>query len=433
MQTFHSLGLGYSWLGHSRLGKWRLAVAGLAVSGLAACQTTGAKPVRDGVPEPVVSLEIRDLPRATPRALPPPAPVATRPPAPATEAPEEPVVETGAAFAGLAGWEGLDAAPALAAFRRSCTAWERADDGDWLNPLLPQYARYGDWRGACAAALGAPDARSQYAKAFFEAHFRPVELSTRDGDEGLLTGYYEPELDVREVATPEFSEPILAKPEDDAQRLQPRRLINATTSRVIAYGRPADVFFMQIQGSGRIRYGDGRVLRAAYAGHNGEPYTSIGRKLIEWGELDKGKASKGAIEAWMAREGHARAKALMNENARYIFFEEQSIAPGTGPNGAMRVPLTGMGSIALDPRYHPYGTVAVLETTLPRRPRDFRGEARTILVVGQDTGGAIKGPLRADLFFGAGDAAGRLAGVQKHPVRWTILVPRALAPAVPDS
>jgi len=117
----------------------------------------------------------------------------------------------------------------------------------------------------------------------------------------------------------------------------------------------------------------------------------------------------------------------MNENPRYIYFTEQSIRPGEGPQGAMRVPLTAMGAIAVDPRYHPYGSLAWLETILPTQAGDYRGQATGILVAAQDTGSAIKGPLRADLFFGSGDDAGDRAGVQKHPVRWTILLPKHMA------
>jgi len=149
---------------------------------------------------------------------------------------------------------------------------------------------------------------------------------------------------------------------------------------LIAYGRPIDVFFLQIQGSGRLKYKNGRILRAAYAANNGQPYRSIGGVLIRRGELTR----------------------------------EQ----------AMRVPLTAMGAIAVDPRYHPYGSLFWLETTLPTRPGDYRGKGTGLLVAAQDTGSAIKGPLRADLFFGSGDKAGDLAGVQKHPVRWTLLLPK---------
>jgi len=165
-------------------------------------------------------------------------------------------------------------------------------------------------------------------------------------------------------------------------------------------------------------------FRAAYAANNGQPYRSIGGVLIQRGELTREQASKQSIADWMARKGSKATRDLMNENPRYIYFAEQSIRSGEGPQGAMRVPLTAMGAIAVDPRYHPYGSLYWLETTLPTRPGDYRGKATGLLVAAQDTGSAIKGPLRADLFFGSGDAAGEFAGVQKHPVRWTLLLPK---------
>jgi membrane-bound lytic murein transglycosylase A len=206
----------------------------------------------------------------------------------------------------------------------------------------------------------------------------------------------------------------------------PRAQIDAYTSRVIAYGRPIDVFFLQVQGSGRLRYGDGRSLRAAYAANNGKRYRSIGRVLIDRGELTRDQSAKRNIEAWMAENGPTATRELMNQNPRYIFFVEQRIEPGEGPRGAMQVPLTGMGSVAVDPRYHPYGTLIWLDTKLPQAPRDYRGTEMGLLTVAQDTGSAIRGPLRGDLFFGSGPDAGALAGVMKHDVRWTVLVPKGL-------
>ena len=390
---------------------------------LVGCQTVPTSPIPPGeaAPEAVAELEVATSHERA-RALPPPPPLASRPP----EAPTTDLGET-LDFASVRGWSTLDAAPALAAFKRSCEAWSRADGDAFLSPKLPQYGRFRDWRPACEAAGDADQPRR-----FFEAYFRPVALDVPDAEEGLLTGYYEPELDVRRTPTPEFSEPILTRPASKSALKRPRAEVEPGASEVIAYGRPIDVFFMQIQGSGRLAFADGTRVRAAFGGHNGHPYTSIGRTLVEWGELDAGKASKAAIEVWMARAGAIKARHLMNQNRRYIYFEVQDLPPGTGPDGAMRVPLTAMGSMALDPAHHPYGTLAVLDTRLPTRARDFQGRPRQILVVGQDTGGAIKGPLRGDLFFGAGPKAGAKAGVMKHGARWTLLLPRGMD-AVPDA
>jgi len=233
---------------------------------------------------------------------------------------------------------------------------------------------------------------------------------------------------VRKTPDAKYSEAILAKPKTEAVQNLERSQLGPHWSRVIAYGTPIDVFFMQVQGSGRIKFQDGTTLRAAYAGNNGKKYKSIGKVLVERGEMTLEEASKQAISDWMERAGPEKARELMNENPRYIFFTEQKIGEGEGPRGGMRVPLTAMGSMAVDRRYHPYGTLAWLETTLPQYGGDFRGQPGGVLVSVQDTGNAIRGPLRGDLFFGAGDEAGDRAGVMKHPVRWTILVPKAIAP-----
>ncbi len=369
---------------------------------------------------------------AEPIPTPPTAPVVQTPAPAPSEPPPEPVVEIPASgFEQLPFWTTHDPRPALEAFTRGCESWAEADPKALLNPNLPQYGTYLDWQMTCQAGAvlqsvspGAADARN-----FFESWFAPVSLSTPSKPDGLLTGYYEPEVEVRLKPTATFSEPILAKPSDDAILRLPRSQVNARTSRVIAYGRPIDVFFLQIQGSGRLKYKDGRRLRAAYAANNGQTYQSIGAVLVRRGEMTLEQASKQSIAAWMKRNGPAATRALMNENPRYIYFTEQAIRPNEGPQGAMRVPLTDMGAIAVDPRYHPYGSLVWLETTLPTKPGDYRGQRTGLLVAAQDTGGAIKGPLRADLFFGSGADAGNRAGVQKHRAKWTLLLPRTLSPS----
>lgn len=371
-----------------------------------------ATPILD--PEPDSGPGFEPMPKSAP---PPPAP---------KDPPDEALIIAPSAFGRLAGWKDADHTTALAAFRRSCKSMLAADPDAWLNPNLPQYGRYRDWQAPCEAAL-----RATHARPFFESLFAPINLSVRDGDEGLLTGYYEPEVEVRIAADAVFSEPILALPDTDTVRRLPRARLSARSARVIAYGRPIDVFFLQVQGSGRLRYADGRILRAGYAGNNGRAYTSIGRILIRRGELTREQSAKRNIEAWMEAAGPEKARALMNENKRYIFFQEQSLSPEQGPIGAMQVPLTAMGSMAVDPRYHPYGTLAWLDTRLPQAARDYRGAPTRLLVSLQDTGSAIRGPLRGDLFFGSGSQAGARAGVMKHPVRWTVLLPKALAPLPP--
>ena len=394
---------------------------------MAACTTVPEGP---NYPDPDVE-NPGAIVEAQPLPTPPPAPrVQTPPPAP-TEPPPEPVIEAPApsGFATLPYWNTHDPRPALAAFVRGCETWTKASPDEFLNPNLPQYGQFRDWSSTCqsAAVLESVEPSAFDARNFFESWFAPLTLTTPNETDGLLTGYYEPEVDVRLTPDAIYSEPILAKPTTDAALKLPRAQVNASTSRVIAYGTPIEVFFLQIQGSGRLKYADGRILRAAYAANNGQPYQSIGGVLIRRGELTRETASKQSIADWMARNGRQAARALMNENPRYIYFTEQAIRAGEGPQGAMRVPLTAMGAIAVDPRYHPYGSLVWLDTTLPTQGGDYRGQPTGLLVTAQDTGSAIKGPLRADLFFGSGDEAGNRAGVQKHRARWTILVPRFMA------
>lgn len=419
----------------------RLQLFGLlGAIALTACASTGTPPYDQG---PFDNAPISDngtIIQAEPLNLPPLAPEIPAPRAPVTAPPEEPLIEAPLWYDNLAHWTEADHRPAKAAFTRSCQSWVKADPDKALNPNLPQYGTYRDWLPACArlAAFDKTNGTdSKYsARLFFETEFAPLSLKTLNAEEGLLTGYYEPEIHVRLTPDKTYYEPILAKPTNASIMNLPRSEINAKSARVIAYGRPIDVFFMQIQGSGRIRYKDGRSLRAAYAGNNGKPYKSIGRVLVDRGDMKLNKASKQAIENWMEKNGPKKTKALMNENPRYIFFAEQTIKEGEGPSGAMRVPLTEMGSMAVDPRYHPYGTLAWLETKLPQEGGDYRGEPAGVLVSAQDTGSAIRGALRGDLFFGAGDEAGARAGVMKHAVRWTLLVPKSIAAplmALPNS
>ena len=349
------------------------------------------------------------------------------PPPPSDLPLEVEIFETLKWYAQLSYWQSADHRPALESFKRSCASFAKADLSAQLNPQQPEYGRYNDWIPACDEARFIGGNQSE-ARRFFEDQFEPLVLATRQGDEGLLTGYYEPVIDVRKTPDSKYSEAILAKPKTEAVQNLERSQLGPNWSRVIAYGTPIDVFFMQVQGSGRIKFKDGTTVRAAYAANNGRKYKSIGKVLVDRGEMTVEQASKQAISDWMERAGPEKTRDLMNENPRYIFFTEQKIGEGEGPRGGMRVPLTAMGSMAVDRRYHPYGTLAWLETTLPQYGGDYKGQPGGVLVSVQDTGNAIRGPLRGDLFFGAGDEAGDRAGVMKHPVRWTILVPKAIAP-----
>jgi len=197
--------------------------------------------------------------------------------------------------------------------------------------------------------------------------------------------------------------------------LDPRNL------EIVWVDDPVDAFFLQIQGSGRVTLEDGRVMRLGYAGQNGHPYVAIGRELIARGALTRETVSMQSIRAWLAANP-AEAAALMNANPSYVFFRE---LPGDGPVGAQGAALTPLRSLAVDRRFVPLGTPVWLDAEHPDP-----GTARLRrLVVAQDVGGAIRGPVRGDLFWGHGDAAADLAGRMKSPGRYYLLLPKGLIPA----
>ncbi|MGB0907275.1 MAG: murein transglycosylase A [Maricaulaceae bacterium] len=402
----------------------------VVLASLAACATTPQP--QNFLKSHPPKMDPADQPKAKPLAAPKSTPpVKTPPKAAPAPPPEKPAPDikpesTLNSLTSLPYWKTSNHLPALASFKRSCGVWEKAEPTSLINPNLPDYGLYSDWLPLCAKALKLADNKDT-ARMFFEKEFATASLSSAAQKPALLTGYYQPEIPVRRKANAEFSEPILSVPKAKHKTHLHRKNINASTSRVIAYGRPIDVFFMQIQGSGHIRFKDGTRLRAAYAGNNGKPYKSIGRVLIDRREMTKEQASKQTIEKWMQKAGPKRTRALMNENPRYIFFEERAIKTGEGPMGAMRVPLTSMGSMAVDPRYHPYGTLFWVVGKVPKKAGDYKGAETGFLLSAQDTGKAIRGAMRGDLYFGTGHDAGARAGVMKHPAKWTVLLPKSLA------
>ncbi|MEE9381268.1 MAG: MltA domain-containing protein, partial [Hyphomonadaceae bacterium] len=194
-------------------------------------------------------------------------------------------------------------------------------------------------------------------------------------------------------------------------------------AKALGYAHPADVFFLQIQGSGRLSFPDGSTLRAAYATHNGHRFESTANWLLDTGRITRGEASMQGIRAWMDRAGLEAAHEAMNVNPRYVFFQSKPVGdPLLGPNGAHNVPLTPIGSVAVDTDLHPLGAPMFIETTAPGL-----GGAWSGLLIAQDTGGAIKGAVRGDIYFGTGHAAGQRAGTMNAPGRMWALLPRAIA------
>jgi membrane-bound lytic murein transglycosylase A len=296
--------------------------------------------------------------------------------------------------------------------------------------------------------LEAPDAAA--VRAFLEANFVPYRVANSDGaTQGLVTGYYEPRLRGSRDRRAPYLHPLYAPPDDllvidlaavapetknlrlrgrlDGQRVVPyfsrAEIENGAApvagKEIVFVDDPIEAFFLQIQGSGRVRLDSGEEVRIGYADQNGHPYQSIGRYLVDKGELKIGEASMQGIQAW-ARANPARLPELLNQNPSFVFFRELPPAD-TGPIGALGVPLTAERSIAVDPRFVPLGAPVYLATTRPNSDLPLER-----LVLAQDTGGAIRGAVRADFFWGTGPEAGSLAGRMRQQGRMWVLLPKEM-------
>lgn len=371
----------------------------------------------------------QSAPRPAPSAVPPPAqqvPGLTTPP-PASSP---------ASYRDLPGWQNAPLTASLEAFRRTCDRFSRRA---WDAPLSRNAAWAGtaeDWAPACASLSTPLDDAA--ARRVFESLFVPVEIIDPEG-KPRFTGYFEPMYEARRAPEPGFTEPVLALPSDfvangdsPLQRLPngttrpypPRADITANVSApVIAWAHPTDVFFLQIQGSGRLTFPDGTTLRAAYTAHNGQPFRSTANWLIETGRITRGEGSMQGIRAWMDRASPEEVRQAMNINPRFVFFQSLPEGDATlGPNGAHNVPLTPLGSMAVDPTFHALGVPMFVQTTAPGL-----GGAWSGLLIAQDTGGAIKGPVRGDIYFGTGFDAGQRAGTMNAQGRLWVLLPRKVA------
>ena len=269
------------------------------------------------------------------------------------------------------------------------------------------------------------------------SHLQPYRVEAQDGAvNGLITGYYEPLFDARRTPGGAYRYALHSPPADLATRRpywtreQLQTLPEAQASlrgREIAYvASPLDALVLQIQGTGRLRItepdGQLRTVRLAYAGHNDQPYRSIGRWLIDQGQLQAGQANWPAIKAW-AQGNPARINELLWANPRYVFFREEALPdPSLGPRGAQGVPLTPGRSVAVDPKSVPYGTPVWIDTTEPLSNKPLRR-----LVMAQDTGSAIVGAVRADYFWGWDSNAAEQAGRMRQPLRMWVLWPRDTA------
>lgn len=374
-------------------------------------------------------------------AIPPPKPP------PVTPAVVRPLF-TAVGYADVPGWSADRVQDAWPAFRVGCKA------------LAARSSTRALWQRPCADAEGVDERDADAVRRFFEEEFTPYRIDASDGaDSGLVTGYYEPLLFGSRTAGPDYAVPLYGPPDDlltvELAELYPelkgKRVRGRVDGRrVVPYWPRADIeagkaglegkalvyvsdsldaFFVQIQGSGRVQLAEGGTMRIGYADQNGQPFRSVARVLVERGELTLAEASMQRIREW-GREHPADLPSLLDENPSYVFFREVPPAlPGSlearidGPIGSLGVPLLAGRAIAVDPRAIPLGTPVFLATTEPLSDVPLQR-----LVMAQDTGGAIRGPIRADFFWGFGGEAGQQAGRMKQQGRMWILWPNGAKP-----
>jgi membrane-bound lytic murein transglycosylase A len=344
----------------------------------------------------------------------------------------EPGIGKAVEFNDLPGWDKDQHAQAFIALDKGCV----------------RLAKKPGWQGICASASKLGEPGDEDAKQFFETHFTPHMLRGEKGTtRGMITGYYEPLLHGAMHADERYRYPLYKTPEDmlivDLGALYPSLKGKRVRGRVVGnkvlpyYSRAQiesekmplsgqellwvddrdQLFFLQIQGSGRVQLPDGKIIGAGYANQNGHAYISIGKKLIDMGELKREDVSLFSIKAWL-KSNPQRAKALLNENPSYVFFVLRD-KPEFGPTGSLNVPLTAERSLAIDPKFVELGAPIWLSTSYPGKTQ----QPLQKLVMAQDTGGAIKGQLRADLFWGTGEHAENMAGNMKQPGEMFILLP----------
>ena len=345
-------------------------------------------------------------------------------------------------FSALPAWASDRHAAAVPALIRSCPPMEKRGVKGFGSAII--------WQTICADARSLPAGDDRAARAFFERRFSPAAVTGMEGAEGLITGYFEPELQGSWKRHGRFKVPLHLRPKDlvsvDLGRFSDLFKGKRVAGRVIQghlapyhnrsqieegalrgkklelvyVDNAIDAFFLHIQGSGRVRLRDGSILRVGYAATNGQPYTAIGRELIARGIIPRERMSMQAIRKWINANPTEGVK-LMRTNKSYVFFR---VLTGPGPIGSQGIALTPERSIAIDRKILPLGLPVWMDTVLP----DAVSTPYRRLMIAQDTGGAIKGAVRADVFWGPGARAAKMAGSMKSPGRYWLLRPRGAAP-----
>ncbi len=336
-----------------------------------------------------------------------------------------------AEFHNLPGWHNNDHASAYASFKRSCQVWRKQADEKKLGGIF-EIGRVGDWKNLCQIPVASGSERH-----FFEHWFRPYALANSGSFEGLFTGYYLPELHGSYRKTARFNVPVYGIPNDLVKqgpqigRYAQGNLVPYYDRAEITAGALAgkhaellwvdnevDAFFMEVQGSGRVIMEDGHIQGVGYAGKNGRSYYAIGKWLVDNGYIPREQISMQSIRSWIAQNPE-QGRQLLLKNPSVVFFKLTNADPGEGPVGTMNTPLTAGYSLAVDKNYLPLGVPLWLDAEHPAGNQRLQR-----LVMAQDTGGAIKGAIRGDVYWGQGPNAGEMAGIMKSTGRLFILAPK---------
>jgi membrane-bound lytic murein transglycosylase A len=377
-----------------------------------------------------------------------PIPIPEVPPSNSDIKPTTPINTPDYALLKPAKWEDIDGltsddlSAAWPAWLQSCSTLK--------NKTLSNQA---SWQAACSAASKLNKPNNAGVIAYLTDNFNVYAATNQDGsDTGLVTGYYEPLLKGSRTKSANYPYPLYKQPADlitveladvypelKGKRVRGKLVLDKEGhNKLVPYATRADIeatpaplagnelvwiddivdgFFLQVQGSGLVQLNNGQKMHVGYADQNGQAYNSIGRVLIERGEISKDQASMQGIKTW-AQSNPTKLRELLNANPSYVFFKELP-AGLSGPLGALGVPLSAERSVAIDPKYVPLGAPLFLSTTQPNTQNPLKR-----LMVAQDTGGAIKGGVRADYFWGAGDAAGKQAGAMKQTGKIWVLLPK---------
>lgn len=325
-------------------------------------------------------------------------------------------------FDWLDGWSEDHVAAAIPAFLKSCGAITVRGEGEPFDPVAKSsdFGAVGDWRPLCDEAAMLPH-DDTVAATFFEKNFTPLLAGNNGNDAGLFTGYFEILLNGARHREGPYQTPIYRPPPDPKTYTRAQIEDGALAGKgleLLWVDDPVGAYLLQVQGSGVVHLTDGKSVRLGYDGGNGQKFVSIGRLLVERNEISLKDMTMQTLRDWIVSHG-AAGKALIREDPSFVFFKE---TPGDGPRGSERVVLTAQRSLAVDRRFIPLGMPLWLEAS-----QRFSSGVIHRLVIAQDTGGAIKGPVRGDLYWGGGDAAAREAGAMNATGHYSLLVPNALA------